>query len=85
MTWIPAEAIAETAIPSKIRTDGFKDLRQAIKKTKAAASAPPTIAASGTANTVNAGQTVITAKAPKPAPEVTPIIEASASGFRTAL
>ncbi|MOA23176.1 hypothetical protein D3C78_1437800 [compost metagenome] len=85
MTCIPAEAIADTAIPSRIRTDGFKALRHAITNTKAAAKAPPAIAAIGTANTVNAGKATITVNAPNPAPEVTPIMEASASGFRTAL
>ncbi|MNI49503.1 hypothetical protein D3C73_1041150 [compost metagenome] len=85
MAWMPAEPMAETAIPSRIRTDGFKALRQASVNTKAAAITPPTMAAAGRANTGNPGHTTSTASAPNPAPEVTPIIEASASGLRTAL
>ncbi|MNI87036.1 hypothetical protein D3C81_1447760 [compost metagenome] len=82
---MPADPIADTAIPSKIRTDGFNALRHDRKNTKAAAITPPAIAAKGNATMVNAGHATITIIAANPAPEVTPIIEASANGLRTAL
>ncbi|MNN05066.1 hypothetical protein D3C81_1178140 [compost metagenome] len=60
-------------------------MRQDRKNTKAAAIIPPEIAEKGSATIVIAGQATITTIAANPAPEVTPMMEASANGFRTAL